>query len=61
MFYVYVLECNGDCYIGFTSDLRSRFTQHNEGRNTSTKVGDGRFSIMKPTDRKRPRESANVF
>ena len=37
MFYVYVLECEAEHYIGFTSDLKQRFTQHNEGQNTSTK------------------------
>jgi putative endonuclease len=37
MYYVYVLECEEHHYIGFTSDLKKRFAQHNDGRNTSTK------------------------
>ena len=40
MHYVYVLVRKHDepeSYIGFTSDLRQRFEQHNSGRNTSTR------------------------
>lgn len=39
MFYVYVLqsEVNSDIYLGFTSDLKARLKQHNEGGNKSTK------------------------
>ena len=38
MFYVYVLKSDEHFYIGYTSDLKTRFRQHNEGRNTSTKA-----------------------
>ncbi|HEY4493679.1 MAG TPA: GIY-YIG nuclease family protein [Candidatus Paceibacterota bacterium] len=39
MFYVYVLESlkNGQLYKGFTSDLRKRLKEHNQGLNPSTK------------------------
>ena len=37
MFYVYVLKSDEHFYIGYSSDLRRRFTQHNEGKNVSTK------------------------
>lgn len=39
-FYVYVLESIGfqnELYIGFTTNLRVRLTQHNNGLNLSTK------------------------
>ncbi|OGL37684.1 hypothetical protein A3B63_03725 [Candidatus Saccharibacteria bacterium RIFCSPLOWO2_01_FULL_49_22] len=41
MHYVYLLRSNktGEFYIGSTGDLRNRFYQHNESRNTSTKYG----------------------
>jgi len=41
MYYVYILQGNSNppYYIGFTSDLRARFEQHNEGRNVSTVRG----------------------
>ena len=41
MFYVYVLQSHKEHnpYIGFTADLKKRFTEHNRGRNTSTKRG----------------------
>ncbi len=37
--YVYVLRSlrDGETYTGFTSDLRKRFKQHNDGLTTSTK------------------------
>lgn len=39
MFYNYVLqsENKGRLYIGFTSDLRKRLREHNQGLNQSTK------------------------
>ena len=39
MFYMYVLQSLKDrkLYIGFTSDLRKRFGEHNKGSNQSTK------------------------
>ncbi len=39
MFYNYVLQSdkNGEIYIGFTSDLKKRFKEHNQGLNLSTK------------------------
>ena len=39
MFYTYVLKSkNGDkLYVGFTSDLKRRYEEHNQGRNLSTK------------------------
>jgi len=39
MFYVYVLqsEKNGELYTGFTSDLKRRLSEHNQGLNFSTK------------------------
>lgn len=38
-YYVYVLQSNkdGNLYIGFTPDLRSRFKKHQEGKVKSTK------------------------
>jgi len=38
MFYVYVLCSKKDknLYVGYTSDLKRRFTQHNDGKNFST-------------------------
>lgn len=40
MFYVYVLKSKHDdkLYIGFTSDLRKRFMEHNKGLVQSTKL-----------------------
>ncbi|KKW44079.1 MAG: Excinuclease ABC subunit C [Parcubacteria group bacterium GW2011_GWA2_56_21] len=38
MFYVYILEDKkGEWYTGFTTDLRRRLQEHNQGRNFSTK------------------------
>jgi len=39
MHYVYLLksEKTGEAYIGYTTDLKSRLTMHNSGRNISTK------------------------
>ena len=39
MFYVYVLksEVNGDIYVGYSSDLKRRFKEHNEGESKFTK------------------------
>ena len=39
MFYNYVIQSlkDGQLYIGFTSDLRSRIKEHNQGLNFSTK------------------------
>lgn len=39
MFYVYVLQSlnSEDIYTGYTSDLRKRFKEHNQGLNSSTK------------------------
>jgi len=39
MFYVYVLKSKKDLnlYIGYTSDLRKRLKEHNEGKNLSTR------------------------
>ena len=39
MFYTYILQSikNGELYIGFTSDLRKRLKEHNQGLNFSTK------------------------
>lgn len=39
MYYVYFLKSiNSDFrYVGYTSDLKMRFNDHNEGRNKSTK------------------------
>ena len=39
MFYVYVLYSKKDkkLYIGYTSNLKRRFEEHNRGENTSTK------------------------
>jgi len=40
MFYVYALLSlkNGDLYIGFTTNLRTRFSQHNKGEVQATKA-----------------------
>lgn len=38
MFYVYFLKSlNGDEYIGYTSNLRRRLAEHNEGKSKHTK------------------------
>ena len=37
MWYVYVLSCEGEIYIGFTNDVDRRLEQHNSGKNSSTK------------------------
>ncbi len=39
MFYTYVLqsEKNNELYIGYTSDLKSRLAEHNQGSNLSTR------------------------
>jgi putative endonuclease len=39
MFYVYILqsEKNGELYKGYTSDLKRRLKEHNQGLNFSTK------------------------
>lgn len=40
MFYVYLLKSRRDSklYIGYTSDLRRRIREHNEGLNKSTRT-----------------------
>ena len=40
MYYVYLLKSKKTkkLYIGYTSDLRQRLTEHNAGRNRSTKA-----------------------
>jgi len=40
MFYVYILQSSkdGKLYVGFTSDLRRRFKEHNAGASRSTKA-----------------------
>ena len=39
MYYVYLLKSlkTGEIYFGYTQDLKRRFEEHNQGRNTSTK------------------------
>ncbi len=39
MFYVYILQSvkNKELYIGYTSDLKNRIKEHNQGLNFSTK------------------------
>ncbi len=38
MFYTYLLESEGGhLYIGYTSDLKKRLNEHNQGLNSSTK------------------------
>ena len=39
MHYVYILKSMkfNEIYIGYTSDLRNRFKEHNEGKSQSTK------------------------
>jgi putative endonuclease len=39
MFYVYFLQSkkDGSLYIGYTNDLKRRFTEHNDKKNISTK------------------------
>lgn len=39
MFYNYVLQSskNGDLYVGYTTDLKRRVIEHNQGLNQSTK------------------------
>ena len=40
MYYVYLLKSKktGEAYIGFTADLKKRFSEHNSGKNRSTKA-----------------------
>jgi len=47
MYYTYVIrsEKDGNLYTGFTGDLRKRFTEHNEGKVTSTK-NRGPFELI---------------
>lgn len=47
MYYVYVLKSKKDAklYTGFTSDLRKRFKQHQEGKSQATK-GRGPFLLI---------------
>jgi len=37
--YLYILKSlkDGSLYIGYTTDLKKRFKQHNDGRNAATK------------------------
>ena len=46
-YYTYILRSQKDqkLYTGFTSDLRKRFSQHNDGMNISTK-GRGPFELI---------------
>ena len=38
MFYVYVLQSErGEHYIGYSADLKRRLTEHNDGKNASTR------------------------
>jgi putative endonuclease len=39
MFYVYILQSlkNKSLYIGYTSDLKKRFSEHNDGKSLATK------------------------
>jgi putative endonuclease len=39
MFYVYILQSlkNKSLYIGYTTDLKKRFKEHNNGRSAATK------------------------
>ncbi len=39
MFYVYLLKSkkDGSLYVGYTSDLKRRFDEHNQKKNRSTK------------------------
>lgn len=40
MFYIYILQNkDGDLYKGYTSDLKKRLREHNQGLNLSTKKG----------------------
>ena len=47
MFYTYLLKSkiDGHWYTGYTSDLRKRLREHNEGKNTSTKYR-GPFELL---------------
>jgi putative endonuclease len=47
MSYVYILESvkNDSLYIGYTSDLKKRFKEHNNGLNTSTRYNRPRKLI----------------
>lgn len=46
-YYVYVLRSrkNGQWYVGFTKDLRKRFSEHNNGAGTYTK-SRGPFELI---------------
>jgi len=39
MYYIYILQSlkDGSLYIGYTSDLKRRFKEHNDGRSAATK------------------------
>ncbi|MEK7175887.1 MAG: GIY-YIG nuclease family protein [Patescibacteria group bacterium] len=40
MYYIYILksQVDGNMYCGSTNDLRRRLTEHNDGKNRSTKA-----------------------
>jgi len=38
MFYVYVIKCDSEIYIGYTKDLKRRVAEHNAGKTKSTKA-----------------------
>jgi len=48
MYYVYVLQSEIDqsLYIGFTTDLRRRFREHNEGKSKFTKPKSGSWNLI---------------
>lgn len=37
MFYIYLLQSNTRIYVGITTDLKRRMSEHNSGKNVSTK------------------------
>ena len=48
MFIVYVLQhtISKKFYFGFTTNLKQRLEQHNQGKNTSTKRLDGEWKLV---------------
>jgi len=47
MFYTYILKSkkNGKLYTGYTSDLRKRFKEHNDGKSKYTKI-NGPYKLI---------------
>jgi putative endonuclease len=45
MFYVYIITNEEEMYIGFTTDIDNRISEHNAGKNFSTK-GSSNWKLL---------------